>query len=408
MDPEEARAHVFAVFVIPKQVTTMSSCKFKGVAMEYRFFPKMPGLKISTIGFGCMRLPVLDHDLARIDEELATRLLHEAMDAGVNYVDTAWPYHGGQSEPFVGRALKGGRREKVQLATKLPVWLVEAEGDWERFIDDQLKKLDTGRIDFYLMHSIDGERWQTICSLKGMQAMERAKADGRIGHIGFSFHGSPDDFKKIIDGFDWEFCQVQFNFLDERFQAGLEGMKYATGRNIGVIVMEPIRGGALAKVPPAVQSIWDRSGRGWLPAEWALRWVLHHPEPVTVLTGMNAESQVRENVRIASAPEALSARDLEFVEEVKAFFKAKIRVPCTTCGYCLPCPNGVSIPNVLSLYNDAAMFESKAGPAYVYRNFFGDAGADLCIECGECEPKCPQNIEITAKLKEAHKVMSDE
>jgi predicted aldo/keto reductase-like oxidoreductase len=377
--------------------------------MQYRSFPKTPRMKISTLGFGCMRLPVLGGDFARIDEEKALPLLHAAIDAGVNYVDTAWPYHAGQSEMFVGRALKGGWRSRVQLATKLPVLMVKTEADWEGFLDNQLKKLDTGCIDFYLMHAISAEPWQTILKLHGLKALERAKADGRIGQIGFSFHGSPGDFKTIIDGFDWDFCQIQFNFLDEQFQAGLEGLQYATARKVGVVAMEPLRGGRLAKVPPAVHQIWERSKRPWSPAEWALRWVWHHPEVVTVLSGMNAEEQLRENLMAADAAETLSPEDFVFVDEVKKFYHSRTRVPCTTCGYCQPCPSGVSIPNALSLYNDVVIFESRTAPAFVYDHFFlkAGAGADQCTECGECEPKCPQKIPITAMLKEAHSALTN-
>jgi uncharacterized protein len=376
--------------------------------MQYRTFPKMPDLKISVLGFGCMRLPVLNGDFARIDEEAASGLLHAAIEAGVNYLDTAWPYHAEQSELFVGRALKGGLRNKVQIATKHPVWLVNTESDWERYLDAQLKKLDTPRIDFYLLHALATERWGRVRQLNGLKAMEKAKADGRIGHIGFSFHGSLTEFKTITDGYDWEFCQIQFNFLDEEFQAGLEGMSHASARNVGVIVMEPLRGGSLARVPQPVQSIWGRSGRAWSPAEWALRWVCQHPEPVTVLSGMNSMEQLRENLNVADKPILLTDEDLAFVAEVKSFYRARVQVPCTTCGYCMPCPSGVSIPNALSLYNDAIMFESTRGPAFVYDHFFlkAGAGADQCTECGECETKCPQGIQIPERLKEAHALLA--
>jgi predicted aldo/keto reductase-like oxidoreductase len=236
--------------------------------MRYCSFPKIPGLPISALGFGCMRLPTVSGDPARIDEEAAARLVHQAIDAGVNYFDTAWPYHGQQSEPFLGRAV-AGRRHQVQLATKLPVWGVEKESDWERFIDQQLVRLGTDRIDFYMLHGLAAESWDKVKNLRGLAALERAKADGRIGHIGFSFHGSPDCFRAIIDAFDWEFCLIQLNYLDQQYQAGLDGLRYAESHKVGVVVMEALRGGALARVPPAVESIWARSPRRWSPAEWA-------------------------------------------------------------------------------------------------------------------------------------------
>src|SRR5512140_3171027 len=213
--------------------------------MQFRTFPKIPGLPISTLGFGAMRLPTVGGDAAKIDEAAATQLVHEAISAGVNYVDTAYVYHGGQSEPFLARALKGGWREKVQLATKLPVWEAERPGDFERLLDAQLAKLDTDHVDFYLLHAIAGESWDKVVRLEGMRAMERARADGRVRHVGFSFHGPLDDFKRIVEEYDWEFTQIQLNYLDETYQAGLEGLRYAAARRVGVIVMEPLRGGAL-------------------------------------------------------------------------------------------------------------------------------------------------------------------
>lgn len=372
--------------------------------MLYRSFPRIPHLPISTLGFGCMRLPTLADDPARIDEEAATRLLHEAIDAGVNYIDTAWPYHGGESETVVGRALAGGWRDRVQLATKSPVWLVEKEGDWERHLDRQLAKLATDHVDFYLLHALDGERWEHVRRLRGVELLERARADGRIRHLGFSFHGPLAEFKTILDGHAWDFCQIQLNYLDEHYQAGIEGLHDAATRGVGVVVMEPLRGGALAKAPPAVQSIWARSGRRWSPAEWALRWLWNHPAIVTVLSGMNAEAQLRENVAAASTLEALTAEDLLLVEEVQRVYRARMPVACTTCGYCQPCPSGVAIPDLFAYYNSAVMFESREVPAQAYRQWVlsAGAGADQCSRCRECEPKCPQGIDIVETLQEAH------
>jgi len=371
--------------------------------MQYRSFPKIPGLPIAALGFGCMRLPTLGGNPARINEEAATRLVQQAIDAGVNYFDTAWPYHGEQSEPFLGRAVRG-RRQQVQLATKLPVWLVNHESDWERFIDQQLTRLATDRIDFYMLHGLAAASWQKVKDLHGLDALERAKADGRIGHIGFSFHGSPDDFPTIIDSFAWEFCLIQLNYLDQQYQAGLAGLRHAESRKVGVVVMEALRGGALAKVPPVVESIWARSPRGWSPAEWALRWVWDLPGVVSVISGMNAASQLEENLRVASNPIALSLEDRALADEVARFFHGRMPVACTTCGYCLPCPAGVFIPEVLSTYNTASMFGNQAGPRFTYDAFLVKAGsgADQCTECADCEPKCPQNISIIEMLAKAH------
>ncbi len=375
--------------------------------MRYRSFPKIPGLNISVLGFGCMRLPQLGGDAARIDETLATRLVEQAIDAGVNYFDTAWPYHGGQSEAFLGRVLCRGLRDRVLLATKLPVWLVRTESDWERLLDEQRARLQSPTIDFYLLHGLNAARWDTVRRLRGVEALERARADGRIRHIGFSFHGSLDEFKAIADGYDWAFCQLQYNFLDEHYQAGTEGVRYAAARRIGVVAMEPLRGGGLTvNVPGAVRAIWARHPVARTPADWALRWVLNDADIVTALSGMNSESQLRENLAIAgnAGARAMTDRELALVDDVRRYYEARTKVACTTCGYCQPCPNGVAIPDVLSAYNSSAMFDAKNAAAAVYRAFVLAAGqgADACLDCGECEPKCPQAIPIAAKLKEAH------
>jgi hypothetical protein len=375
--------------------------------MQFRSFAKIPQQRISILGFGCMRLPTIGGDMAKIDEEAATGLVRRAIDAGVNYVDTAYPYHGGESEPFVGRALKDGYRARVSVATKVPVWLVKSEADWERFLEAQLKRLDMSYIDFYLFHALDAEGWETIKTLRGLAALERARADGRIRHIGFSFHGSPDAFTAIVDGYDWEFCQIQYNFLDEAFQAGTQGLKYAASRGIGVVAMEPLRGGGLAvKVPDELQSIWARSAVSRTPAEWALRWVWDHSEVVTVLSGMNAEHQLQENLALAEAARAgaMTAEEFALIDEVREYYRSKMRVLCTTCGYCEPCPQGVAIPKVFAFYNRSAMFDAQKTVAGFYQNFLvkNSEGADVCQTCGECESKCPQDIPIMEKLKEAH------
>jgi hypothetical protein len=284
------------------------------------------------------------------------------------------------------------------------VWDVKSESDVERLLDAQLAKLSTSRIDFYLLHALDGDRWRAMKLLNATRTLERARADGRIGHIGFSFHGALDDFKTIIDAYDWEFCQIQLNYLDDGFQAGVEGLRYAASRRVGAVIMEPLRGGALARVPPAVSAIWGRSGRSWSPAEWAFRWLWSLPEVVTVLSGMGTLNQLRENVASANAAVPLSTDDRARVAEVQAFYRARMSVPCTTCGYCQPCPSGVAIPGVFSAYNSATMFDAKQQAAWVYDRFVvkTGAGADRCTECGDCESKCPQSIPIAASLKSAH------
>ena len=375
--------------------------------MQYRSLPKYPDLKLSVLGFGCMRLPIVDRDYARIDEEKAAALVRRAVECGVNYLDTAQPYHGGESERFVGQMLKQGLRGRVHVATKLPTWLVKAENDWERLLDEQLKRIDVGTIDFYMLHGLSGERWDLVTRLRGLEVLERARADGRVRHVGFSFHGSPESFTSIVDGYDWDFCQIQYNYLDEEYQAGTAGLHHAAARGVGIMAMEPLRGGVLGAEPPgAVKAVWQRGPAGRSAAAWALRWVWNHPEVIVALSGMNRPEQVEENLAVADAARAgaLTPEELALVAEVRDFYRAKMRVNCTTCGYCLPCPSGVSIPDVFSSYNSAAMFDDAKTAAMVYQTWTVRAGhgADVCLECGECEPKCPQQIPIAEKLKEAH------
>jgi hypothetical protein len=373
--------------------------------------PKYSGLNLSVLGFGCMRLPIVGADPGRIDEERATALVRAAIDRGVNYVDTAYPYHSGLSEAFVGRALRGGLRERVYVATKLPTWLVQAESDWERLLDEQLRRLECGVIDFYLFHGLSAARWEIVQRLHGLAAFERARADGRIRHIGFSFHDSPATFTAIVDGYDWDFCQIQYNFLDEEYQAGTAGLRYAAAKRVGVIAMEPLRGGALGeRGPEEVAAIWARAAEPRPPAEWALRWVWDHPEVVTALSGMNTPEQLAENLSAAdrAAPLVMGAADLALVGEVRDFFRSRMKIACTMCGYCLPCPNGVGIPDVFAAYNSSTMFNARETATAVYKHWVvaGGRGADRCLRCGECEPKCPQHLPIPDGLEEAHAHLS--
>ncbi|MCA1950164.1 MAG: aldo/keto reductase [Treponema sp.] len=380
--------------------------------MKYRTFPKMPELPVSALGLGMMRLPTRDSDPAHIDEAATERLFLAAIEQGVTYVDTAYPYHNGASEIVTGKLInKHGLRDKVQLATKCPVWLVREETDWEKLLSEQLAKLDTDHIDFYLLHALNAERWDTIQRLRGLEYLERAKAQGKIRHIGFSFHDSRDVFTRIIDGYNnWEFCQVQYNYLDTDFQAGLQGIRYAAERHIGVIVMEPLRGGALAKVPEAVERLFAATGQIRRPAEWALRFALDRPEVVTVLSGMGSAEQVIENTAVAgyAAAHNLSSQELAAYSGAAAYFHEKMPVPCTSCGYCMPCPNGVAIPDVFAIYNSAVAFDEREGNSKWYQKGYVSSGkgADSCIACGECMPKCPQHIDIINSLAEAHRALT--
>ena len=374
--------------------------------MLYRRVPKT-GDELSILGFGCMRLPLKD---GSIDEERAARQIRSAIDRGVNYVDTAWPYHGGESERFVGRTLTGGYRERVRLATKLPAWLVKNPSDMDRFLDAQLQKLQTSRIDYYLIHSLNGPMWERVAALGVMDFLDRARADGRIVNAGFSFHGLREDFKRIVDACPWEFCQIQYNYLDEENQAGTQGLEYAASKDLAVIVMEPLRGGALAAVPqpPAIDAIWHEAKPRRTPAEWALRWVWNRPGVTAVLSGMNEEEQLEENLRIAAdaLANSLTAAEVELVSRVGRRYREILKVGCTGCGYCLPCPSGVNIPESFAVFNAFHTFGKKreAGFLYVLRMggmFTGPLSyASLCSHCMDCVQKCPQGLDVPGFLEQ--------
>lgn len=377
--------------------------------MLYRKFGRT-GLEVSALGYGCMRLPLVRADAKfhvdddEIDEREATKLLRWAIDHGVNYVDTAYAYHAGNSELFVGRALRDGYREKVHLATKLPSWLIRSREDMDRYLDEQLKKLQTDHIDFYLVHTLTRIFWPNLLRHDLFPFLESALADGRIRNAGFSFHDDLDVFKEVVDAYDWSFCQIQYNYMDEQYQAGTAGLEYAASRGLGVVVMEPLRGGRLVgNIPPAIRKVWDRAEPKRSPAEWAFRFLWDRPEISVVLSGMNRMEQVEENVRIAGEvlPHSLTAADRALIQEVREIYRSRIRVNCTGCRYCMPCPSGVNIPGCLTLLNNAHILDDVAGNRIFYNVHIGPTqNASNCTECGQCEEACPQGISIRAALKE--------
>lgn len=376
--------------------------------MKYRKFGSLDW-QVSALGFGAMRLPQTSPNPADIDEDESIRMIRYAIDNGLNYIDTAYPYHAGRSELVVGRALLDGYRSKVKIATKLPSWSVQSAGDFDRYLDEQLRRLQADTIDFYLLHGLNRQYWPKLRKLGVFRLAEKAITDGRIGHLGFSFHDDYALFKEIVDAYDkWAFCQIQYNYMDTNFQAGTKGMKYAAGKGLAAVVMEPLKGGNLAKQPPpGVARVWEEAGSKRSAAEMALLWVWEHPEVAVALSGMSSFDQVRENLEIAgrAGPGELSEAEMRTVARVRAAFRKISPIPCTACGYCQPCKQGVDIPRIFEFYSNGIMYDNMQQARFYY-NFpiamDPEHRADKCIECGECEEACPQKIPVSEWLKKVH------
>ena len=378
--------------------------------MLYRVVPKN-GDKLSILGFGAMRLPLKGES---IDEKRAIKQIRYAIDNGINYVDSAPPYHGGESEKLVGKALLKGYREKAKIATKLTSFLLNKSEEMDIMLNMSLKKLQTDHIDYYLLHGLEEESWKKLLGFGVLDFLEKAKADGKIINAGFSFHGSLKTFKEIIGAYDWVMCQILFNFLDEKLQAGTKGLKYAASRNLAVMIMEPLRGGTLAgNLPNEVKQFYNNAKIQRSPAEWGLRWVWNHPEVTLALSGMNEENQVTENIKAAETamPCSMKPSELAVIKNVAETFRRLMKVPCTGCQYCLPCPSGVNIPYNFRIYNDYYMFgdeqESRAMYALMLMGGLSRnrSDASLCKECKKCEERCPQHIPISQQLKSVANVL---
>lgn len=382
--------------------------------MEYRNFGKT-AFRPSALGFGCMRLPQIEAPEGenKIDEAEATRMIRYAIDQGVNYIDTAWSYHQGQSEPLVGRILQDGYRERVALATKMPSWLIEKQSDFDHYFFSQLERLQTDHIDFYLLHTLNQAYWEKYLELDIFAWAEKQMSEGRIRHLGFSFHDDFPVFERILTGYDhWDFCQIQYNYMDIDFQAGQRGLKMAAERGLGVVIMEPLKGGRLAKeVPPApVKAVWDQAKLDWKPAEWALQWLWNQPEVGVVLSGMSTMQQLEENLASASRSgvESFSPSQCRLMDEAQRAWQGLAPVACTHCEYCLPCPSDVLIPQIFEIYNNAVMYDQKERGKRVYKADIPDGSkADCCVECGACEELCPQHLTIIQYLKDAHAYLGE-
>lgn len=376
--------------------------------MNYR--EMKDGSRTSVLGFGTMRLPIVGGKESQVDYDETTRMIRHAIDSGINYVDTAYIYHGGNSEVAVGKALEGGYREKVRLVTKLPPWALKTEADMERILNEQLSRLKTDHLDLYLLHALDSKYWQHLKSLNVFDFIERIKSDGRVKQIGFSFHGDAALFVEILETYPWDACMIQMNYIDQDTQATLAGLKKAESMGIPVIIMEPLKGGQLARLPEEIQSVFDGVEPGVSGVEWSLRWLADQSGVRTILSGMSNMEQLEDNLRIAdrlqvaSLPE--SAR--QCYESARKMFDDRVKVPCTQCGYCMPCPVGVQIPKNFKLYNEAHIYNDHKNSAYSYHKMMKEGDrASACIACHACEPKCPQGIAISDAMKEVSECFGD-
>jgi predicted aldo/keto reductase-like oxidoreductase len=366
--------------------------------MKYRPFGKLDW-QASALGFGAMRLPIVGGDPARIDEPEAAKMIEYAIDHGVNYLDNAYAYHRGNSETLVGKILQNEYRKKVRIATKMPCWLVNSQQDMDKYFDEQLRKLQVDYVDFYLFHGLNKERWRKLTDLEVLEWAEKRIHEGRIKHLGFSFHDTYQVFKEIVDSYDrWTMCQILYNYMDSDFQAGTRGLRYAASKGLAVVVMEPIAGGRLATKPPdQVQAIWDSAEKRRKPAEWALQWVWNHPEVSVVLSGMSTMQQVVENVKSAdrSGPRSLSRKELAIIKRAAHKYRKLGFVACSACRYCLPCPQGVNIPQIISLYNEFYMKDRSDEVRSKYWEYVTpESQAKRCARCKQCESLCPQQLPV--------------
>jgi len=381
--------------------------------MKYREFGDTDW-KVSALGFGAMRLPTTDGKpfSGKLDVAESTRMIKYAIDHGVNYIDTAYPYHEGRSEVLLGRILKGTYRENVRLATKSPVWLIKKGKDFDRYLNEQLKRLKMDYVDFYLFHALNKKNWKDIVLKHGLLGRaEDAVRDGRIRQLGFSFHDDYSAFKEIVDGFDgWDLCQIQYNYMDTENQAGTKGLKYAASKGLAVVVMEPLLGGRLANPPKPIQTILKNHSERTSPADLALQWIWVQPEVSVVLSGMSTMGQLKGNLRSANSSqvESLPKDRSRLIARIKKAYRALVPIPCTKCGYCMPCPNGVNIPRNFEEYVDGFVHNDFRTARMEYTRFLKKKErAGACIGCKRCEAKCPQKISISELMPKVHRVLGE-
>ncbi|MCX8169439.1 MAG: aldo/keto reductase [Candidatus Methanomethylicia archaeon] len=375
--------------------------------MKYRRFGSLDWYA-SILGFGTMRLPIIGGDYSNVDEDEAIKMIRYGIEHGINYIDTAYGYHGGKSEIIVGKAIEG-YRNRVRIATKMPIWLVNSHLDMDRVLNEQLNRLNVDYIDFYLLHGLNSTRWKKLKELNVFEWLNHVLAEGKIKYVGFSFHDSFEVFKEIIDFYNWTMCQIQYNYLDINYQAGIRGLKYAASKGIAIVVMEPLAGGILVTPPLEVIKIFNEAKVKRSIVEWALLWVWNHPEVSVALSGMSSMQQVIENIKYAdnAIPNILSQEELELFDRARAILTTIGFINCSGCKYCQPCPNGVLIPEIFAYYN--LYFIMCRNPSIIdeYNTKIPFQGkAENCIKCGICESLCPQRIEIRFWLDRARRLFS--
>ena len=371
--------------------------------MKYRTMGKL-GIQSSAFGLGCMRFNGAASGDSVIDEQKAVSLIRRAIDGGVTYIDTAYVYLDKTSEIVLGKALRDGYREKVTIATKVPPDQVKNRIDLEVILAEELQKLQTDHIDFYLMHALNKEKWEHMKSVGAPEFFDEMKQEGKIRYKCFSFHGPYDEFEYILNDWDWDMCQIQYNFMDINNQAGTKGLELAGSKGIPVVIMEGLLGGRLASAPDNVQALYDAFPVKRSPVEWAFRWLCNHPEVGVVLSGCNEAEQIDENLRIFDTvePGIMSAEELKLMDDVREAYISRTKIGCTGCRYCMPCPNGVNIPGVFSAWNNFSLYNSDPKTDWMFnmiRN--NNAGADNCVGCGACEAACPQHLNIIESLQAA-------
>jgi len=377
--------------------------------MNKRKFKKA-NIEVYPLGFGAMRLPLLDvADNGSIDEAEATKMIRYAIDSGLNYIDTAMPYHSQKGEEFVGKVLQDGYRKKVYLTTKLPCWQIKEAKEFNSIFKKQLKKLQVDYVDIYLLHSMQKKNWKKVKDLGVLDFLDTIKAQGKAKNIGFSFHDNFEVFKDIIDSYDWDVCQIQFNYFDTNAK---EFLDYASDKGIDVIVMEPLRGGGLVNdLPKEITDLFKSATIKRNPAEWAFRWLYNYENVKLILSGMSTMEQVKDNLRIFNEAKAnsMTKEEMDIMDKAAQIFKDRILVPCTSCQYCMPCPYGVKIPTLFENYNTYSMLGNSQKNIDIYRNWKNKKEdrftADVCVGCRLCETKCPQSIIISERMIDIERVM---